>query len=56
MCNFIEILTNPAGGFVGGDEDKKKWLNALMAVAYTWGIGGSVNEEGKDKFDTIVRD
>jgi dynein heavy chain len=27
-----------------------------MAVSYTWGIGGSVNEEGKDKFDTIVRD
>jgi len=56
LCNFLEILIQPTGGFKGNDEDKKKLLNCLFAWSYTWGLGGSLDDRGKERFDDVVRD
>jgi dynein heavy chain len=56
ICNFLESFINKDKGFHGKEEDKKKWLDALFAWSFAWGIGGSLEQRFKDRFDTIVRD
>ena len=56
VCNFLEIFIRPEQGFQGSDETKMKFLNNLFAISYTWGIGGSLEAHGKDKFDFLIRD
>jgi hypothetical protein len=31
-------------------------LNSCIAWSYAWGIGGSLEQVGKDRFDSVVRD
>ena len=56
ICNFLEILLNPAQGFKGNDEEKKKLMNCVFAWAYTWGMGASLDDRSKERFDDTVRD
>jgi len=56
LCNFLEILVNPAQGFKGNDEEKRKILSSIFAWSYTWGLGASLDERSKERFDDTVRD
>jgi dynein heavy chain len=56
VCNFLEGFIDTKAGFKGSDEEKIPLLNCLFAWSYTWGIGGSLDQAGKDRFDSIVRD
>ena len=56
MCNFIEYFVDESKGFKGPDDDKKKLIDCLFAWSYAWGIGGSLEQKSKEKFDTVVRD
>lgn len=47
---------HPSHGFKGTDDDKKKLINALFAFSYTWGMGGSLDERSKERFDDNIRD
>jgi dynein heavy chain len=56
ICNFLEYFIDEKLGFKGTGENKNGLLNCLFAWSYAWGIGGSLDQAGKDRFDTIVRD
>ena len=56
ICNFLEILLHPSHGFKGTDEEKRKLLNNIFAWCFIWGMGGSLDERSKDRFDDVVRD
>ena len=56
LCNFLEVLVHPAQGFKGSDEEKRKLLSSVFAWAYTWGLGASLDERSKERFDDTVRD
>jgi dynein heavy chain len=57
IANFLEYFVDPVKGFKGKENDeKKKILDALFAFAYAWGIGGSLSQTSKERFDTVVRD
>ena len=56
VCNFIEYFVDESKGFKGPDDDKKKLLDCVFAWSYAWGIGGSLEQKSKEKFDTVVRD
>lgn len=50
------MLLNPSQGFKGTDEEKRKLINSIFAFCYTWGMGGSLDERSKERFDDTVRD
>lgn len=52
----MESFINKEKGFVGSDEDKKKMVDALFAWSFAWGLGGSLEQRFKDRFDSIVRE
>jgi dynein heavy chain len=56
ICNYIEGFIDVKQGFKGTEEEKLPLLNCLFAWSYAWGIGGSLDQAGKDRFDNIVRD
>lgn len=56
ICNFLESFINADKGFVGSDEDKKKLIDCIFCWSFAWGIGGSLEQRFKDRFDTVVRD
>lgn len=55
-CNFLEVLVNPSMGFKGTDEEKRKLLNSIFAFSYAWGMGASLDERSKERFDDTIRD
>mmetsp|Transcript_20676 Transcript_20676/g.31602 ORF Transcript_20676/g.31602 Transcript_20676/m.31602 type:complete len:1097 (+) Transcript_20676:1528-4818(+) len=56
ICNFFEFFIDYDKGFKGSDDEKKKLVDCLFAWCYAWGIGGSLEQASKDKFDQVVRD
>jgi len=56
ICNFIEYYVDESKGFKGTDDEKKKLIDCIFAWSYAWGIGGSLDLLGKERFDYIVRD
>jgi len=56
MCNFFEYFIDESKGFKGPEEDKKKLVDCIFAWCYAWGIGGSLEQKGKERFDSVVRD
>jgi dynein heavy chain len=55
-CNFLEVLLHPNQGFKGTDEEKKKLINNIFAWCYTWGLGASLDDRSKVRFDDTVRE
>ena len=56
ICNFLESFVKVEKGFMGQDEEKKKMVDCIFAWSFAWGLGGSLEQRFKDRFDTIVRD
>ena len=56
LCNFLEIMLSPQYGFKGDKEEKKKTLPFYFAFAYIWGVGGSLDSFGQERFDDVVRE
>jgi dynein heavy chain len=56
VCNFLEVLLNPNQGFKGTDEEKKKLFNPIFAWCFIWGMGASLDEKSRERFDDVVRD
>ena len=43
-------------GFKGSDDEKKKLFVSIYAWSYIWGMGASLDEASKDRFDDTVRE
>lgn len=56
VCNFLENHFDEGKGFKGTDDEKKKICEAIFAWCYAWGLGASLTQNGKDKFDQVVKD
>jgi dynein heavy chain len=56
ICNFLEVYLNPTMGFKGTDDEKKKLFNCAYAWSYIWGMGASLDERSKERFDDIARE
>jgi dynein heavy chain len=56
ICNYLEGFIDEKKGWKGTDENRIALLTCLFAWSYAWGIGGSLEQAGKDRFDAIVRD
>jgi dynein heavy chain len=59
LCNFLYVFLSKGAnkGFTALDpKQRKKDLDSIFAWSYAWGLGGSLNEQGKDYFDTTVKD
>jgi dynein heavy chain len=56
ICNFLEVYLNPNMGFKGTDDEKKKLFNCAFAWSYIWGMGASLDERSKERFDDIARE
>lgn len=52
----MEYFLDERLGFKGADDEKKKLLDCLFAWSYTWGIGAGLEQRGKERFDSVVRD
>ena len=50
------MLLNPTQGFKGTDEEKRKLLINVYAWSYVWGLGASLDDRSKERFDDTVRD
>ena len=56
ICNFLEVMLHPNQGFKGTDEEKKKMFQSIFAWCYVWGMGASLDENSREKFDDTVRE
>lgn len=56
LCNFLEVLVHPSQGFKGTEDEKRKLLMNIFAWSYIWGLGASLDERSKERFDDTVRD
>lgn len=56
VCNFLECFLTPTMGFKGTDEEKKKQLNQYFAFSLAWGMGASLDDYSKDRFEDVVRE
>lgn len=56
ICNFLEVFLNPNMGFKGTDDEKKKLFISIFAWCYIWGMGASLDERSKEKFDDTARE
>ena len=56
ICNFLEVMLHPNQNFKGTDEEKKKLFIPIFAWCYIWGMGASLDERSKERFDDIVRE
>ena len=56
ICNFLEVFLNPTAGFKGTDEEKKKLFLSIYAWSYIWGMGASLDERSKERFDDTIRE
>lgn len=52
----MEVLVHPSQGFKGSDEEKRKLINSIFAWSFTWGMGASLDDRSKERFDDTVRD
>jgi hypothetical protein len=46
VCNFLEVLLQPAYGFKGDANEKSKNLPWFFAFSYIWGIGAALDTYG----------
>jgi len=51
ICNYIEGFVDAKKGFKGSEEERIALLNCIFAWSYAWGIGGSLDQAGKYRFD-----
>jgi dynein heavy chain, axonemal len=56
ICNYLEVMLDPAFGFKGTDDQKKKLFICAFAWSYIWGMGASLDDAGKERFDDVIRD
>lgn len=56
ICNLLESFINKDKGFVGTDDEKKKLIDCVFCWCFAWGLGGSLEQRFKDRFDSVVRD
>jgi dynein heavy chain len=56
ICNFLEVLLHPNYNFKGTDEEKKKMFMSIYAWSYIWGMGASLDDQSKERFDDTVRE
>jgi len=57
MTKFMEAMVDESKGFKAKTEEElKKILDPIMAYSYCWGLGGSLTQPTKEKFDFIIRD
>jgi len=57
VCRFLEAFIDETKGFKAKTpEEMKKILDQLFCFSYAWGLGGSLTQTTKDKFDFIIRD
>ena len=57
LCNFLEAFVDESKGFKAKTiEERKKILDALFAYAFAWGLGGSLTQPTKERFDTVIKD
>ena len=56
VLNFLEAILRPEYGFKGKKEDKQKLLNSLFVWCYAWGMGGALDQFGKERLDDCIKD
>jgi len=57
VCRFLEFFISAEKGFKAKTtEELKKILDCIFCYSYAWGLGGSLTQGSKDKFDYIIRD
>jgi len=49
-------MLRPEYGFKGTREAKQKLINSVFVWCYAWGLGGALNEYGKERIDDCVKD
>jgi len=52
----MEVFLHEKEGLKGTDEEKKKQIDCVMSWAYAWGMGGSLDFQSKERFDSVVKD
>jgi dynein heavy chain len=56
ICNYLEVMLDPNFGFKGTDDEKKKLFICAFAWSYIWGMGASLDDAGKERFDDVIRE
>jgi dynein heavy chain len=56
VMNFIEAMLRPEYGFKGTREVKQKLINSIFVWCYAWGMGGALDQFGKERIDDCVKD
>jgi dynein heavy chain len=59
LCALLSVFLKQGAnkGFTSLDpKQRRKDLDSLFAWSYAWGLGGALNEQCKDYFDTVVKD
>ena len=51
VMNFLECMLRPEYGFKGSREDKQKLINSIFVWCYTWGLGGALDQAGRERID-----
>jgi len=51
-------MLQPSNGFKDKlkVDEKKKMMGSIFAFSYTWGMGGALDEFGKERLDDITKD
>jgi dynein heavy chain len=59
LCALLSVFLGKGAnkGFTSLDpKQRRKDLDSLFAWSYAWALGGALNEQSKDYFDTVVKD
>ena len=56
VLNFLESILRPQYGFKGKREEKQKLINSLFVWWYAWGLGGALDQFGKERLDDWIKD
>jgi dynein heavy chain len=54
--NLLECMLRPDMGFKGSREDKQKLINSIFVWCYAWGMGGALDQFGKERIDDTIKD
>lgn len=56
VLNFVEAVLRPQYGFKGKREEKQKLINSIFVWCYAWGLGGALDQFGKERLDDCIKD
>ena len=56
VMNFLEAFLRPEYGFKGNREVKQKLINSIFVWCYAWGMGGALDQFGKERLDDTIKD